>query len=253
MEKIPAKAPHKRFETAMDLGKLFEHVPDTQFWIKDSESRIVDCNAAFLAHFAFQDKAQIRGLTDTDISPQQLAREYMDDDRTVAATGKPMIEKLELVREANETMFWYATTKTPLRDGSGLIIGTAGFTRKLQHVTGAQGPTANMERAIRKMNSGYSENLTIPGLAQLAGMSVDNFERRFRILLRETPLKYLNRIRIRAACGLLIHTDLSVGEIARQTGFTDQSYFARRFHAHLHLRPFDYRRKYAKPGNFPLR
>lgn len=239
-----------RLKAFGDVGRLFEYVPETQFWIKDRESRFVSCNRAFLSHFGFTELSQLKGRTDIEVSTPPLAREYMEDDRKVAATGKPLIEKLELVREADDSMHWYATTKTPLHDKAGLIIGTAGFTRRVRPVEGWVSPAASMERAIRKINTHYGEDLSIPFLAELAGMSVDNFERRFRALLRETPLKYLNRIRMRAACGLLIHTDLPVGEIARQTGFSDQSYFARRFFAHLRIRPLEYRRKYgqAKPA-----
>ncbi len=236
----------KRFDALADLSRLFEYVPGAQFWIKDRESRILDCNTAFLAHFGFRDKTQIRGRTDFDISPHPLAREYILDDEAVTRTGKPMVEKLELVKESDDSMHWYATTKTPLCDTAGNVIGTAGFTRRVKPAADSGGPTHRMERAIKHIHIDYAENITIPALARIAGMSVDNFERRFRALMRETPLRYLTRIRMRSACGLLIHTDLSVGAIAAQTGFSDQSYFAKRFFAHLRIRPLEYRRKYAK-------
>jgi transcriptional regulator GlxA family with amidase domain len=76
-------------------------------------------------------------------------------------------------------------------------------------------------------------------------MSVVQFERRFKRLFRETPLKYVNRIRIRAACQLLLHTALSISDVARRSGFSDPSYFTKRFQAHLRIRPLEYRRKYA--------
>jgi AraC-like DNA-binding protein len=229
-----------------ELARLFEYVPGTQFWIKDRESRFLACNQAFAAHFGLAGIGDLEGRTDLDFSPHHLACEYINDDRNVIASGKVMAEKMELVREKDDSLNWYATTKTPIRDAHGAVVGTAGFTRKVKRVDGDDSPARGMDRAIGMIHAKYWEALTIPGLAELAGMSVDNFERKFRNLLRETPLKYLNRVRMRAACGLLLHTQLSVGEIARQAGFSDQSYFSKRFFAHLRIKPIEYRRKYGK-------
>lgn len=236
----------KEMRALLDMARLFDYLPDTQFWIKDKESRFLACNRAFAAHFDLGGFRDLEGRTDMDISPQHLAREYISDDRAVMVGGKLLEEKMELVREKDDSLNWYATTKTPLRDSAGSVIGTAGITRKVKRVETANSRTRGMEHAVRKIHTRYADALTIPDLAETAGMSVDNFERKFRILVRETPLKYLNRIRMRAACGLLLHTDLSVGEIAAQTGYSDQSYFAKRFFAHLRIRPIEYRKKYAK-------
>lgn len=229
-----------------DLLFLFEQVPGIQFWIKDAEGRFQACNRAFAAHFGLPCPEDLEGRTDFDVSPQHLAREYVADDRTVMVSGKPLQEKLELVRERDGSTHWYATCKIPLRDASGAIRGTAGFTRRVQGVEGDATPGRAMERAVRQMQTRYADDLTIAGLAHTAGMSVDRFERRFRAAFRETPIRHLNRIRMRAACQLLIHTELPVGEIARKCGFSDQSYFARRFFAHFRIRPLEYRRKFGR-------
>ncbi len=233
-------------ETWKDLAGLFEFLTDTQFWIKDKEGRFLACNRAFAAHLGLEGFADLAGRTDLDFSPEHLAREYIKDDQAVIASGKVMEGKMELVREKDETLYWYSTTKTPIRDGRGAVIGTAGIMRKVKRVDESHAPSRGMDHAIRKIHTQYGEELTIPLLAETAGMSVDNFERKFRMLLRETPLKFLNRIRMRAACGLLLHTDLPIAEIARQTGFSDPGYFSKRFSAHLRIRPIEYRRKYGK-------
>lgn len=230
----------------MELITLFESLPGVQFWIKDSEGRFKTCNKAFAAHFGLRHAKELEGRTDFDVSPHHLAQEYVTDDRQVMASGKPLQEKLELVREKDGSLHWYATSKVPLRDQRGLIQGTAGMTRRIQGVAGATTPDRGVEVAAQAIQNRYGEDLTIPGLAGEAGMSVDQFERKFRAAFRETPLRYLNRIRMRAACQLLIHSDLTIGEIARRCGFSDQSYFAKRFYAHLRIRPLEYRRKYAR-------
>lgn len=189
---------------------------------------------------------ELEGRTDFDVSPPHLAREYVADDRAVMISGKPFKGKLELVREQDGSVHWYFTNKIPLRDDRGAIQGTAGFTRRVQGVEDANTPGRGMERAVSLMQTRYGDDLSIASLARTAGMSVNQFERKFRTAFRETPLKHLNRIRMRAACQLLIHTGLTVGEIARKCSFSDQSYFAKRFFAHLRIQPLEYRKKYGK-------
>ncbi len=227
-----------------DLAGLFENLADVQFWIKDKEGRFLAANKAFLNHFGMKSFTEMQGKTDLDISPGHLARDYMQDDKAVLHANATMPEKMELVQEKDQSLNWYATTKTPLRDGKAQIIGTAGITRRILPVQDAKNPLHGMDRAIDHIHRKYSEHLTVVGLAKIAGLSIVHFERKFRKILRETPLKYLNRIRIRAACGLLLHTDLSIGQIAIQCGYSDQSYFTKRFYSHLRIRPFDYRKKY---------
>lgn len=229
-----------------DLAQLFEYLPEIQFWIKDVEGCFRSCNKAFAAHFGLSGIREMEGRKDVDLSPHPLAHEYVNDDRTVMSTGKPIWEKLELVRERDGTMNWYATSKVPLRDSRGAVMGTAGFTRRLHGVEEGRTPGRGLEKATSLIQNKYGRDLSVSRLAEAAGMSVDRFERQFRAAFRETPLKYLNRVRMRAACGLLLHTDISIGDIARQCGFSDQSYFAKRFFAHLRIRPLEYRRKYAK-------
>jgi PAS domain S-box-containing protein len=227
-----------------DLAQLFENLPDVQFWIKDRNGRFLAANKAFLNHFGMTSFSEMEGKTDLDISPSHLARDYIQDDTAVLLANMFMPEKMELVQEKDQSLNWYATTKTPLRNGNGLVIGTAGMTRRVLRVHEAKNPSHGMDQAIEQIHRKYSEHLTISGLAKTAGLSIVHFERKFRQLLRETPLKYLNRIRMRSACGLLLHTDLSVGQIAAQCGYSDQSYFTKRFFTHLRIRPLDYRKKY---------
>ncbi len=233
-----------------DLAPIWEHIPGIQFWIKDLQGRFVAANPEFYRHFGFASFAQLRGKTDSDVSPWDLAREYALDDRAVLASGRAQIEKLELVREREGGLHWYATTKTPLRDAQGKAWGTAGYTRKLGMREAGKSNIRGIGTVVEHIQANHAKPLEIPALARLAGLSVAQFERRFKALLRESPVRYLNRVRMRAACQLLLHTDLSVGEISRRAGFADPSYFTKRFQAHLRIRPLEYRRKYA-PGIAP--
>lgn len=226
------------------IAQLFDAAPDIHFWVKDCDGVFQGCNTGFATHFGLSGSKDLEGRTDFDVSPHPLAREYVQDDKTVLASGKPILAKMELVKDRSGALKWYATSKVPLVNRSQRIIGTAGTMRLIKSPLDSIAPSRGMDQALTEINTRYGEDLRIPCLAALAGMSVDNFEDKFRGLFRETPLKYLNRIRMRAACGLLIHADLTVGEIAKHVGFADQSYFAKRFYAHFRIRPLEYRRKF---------
>jgi PAS domain S-box-containing protein len=231
-------------ENPHDMSLLFDHLPGIQFWIKGRDGRFVAANPAFLAHFGFTSFSQLKGKTDLDVSPPHLAEEYVLDDRNVLATGKALENKMELVREKQGGLRWYATTKVPLRDARGAIWGTAGTARRLDVSDEGQSPVHGLGEVVNYIQENLGGTLSVRGLAGQAGLSVVQFERRFKRLFRETPLKYIIRQRIRAACGLLLHTDLSAAEISRRTGFSDQSYFTKRFFAHMRIAPLAYRRKY---------
>ncbi len=234
------------WETLQDLARMFDHLPGVQFWIKDKEGRFVSANPAFLGHFGFTSLSQLAGRTDFDVSPAHLAQEYAQDDKAVLTLGKAMTGKLELVL-VKGSLQWYSTTKIPLRDGRDRICGTAGTTRSLNPRLDGIGVIKGLEDVAHFIQENLGRELSVRELAERAGLSVAQFERRFKGLFRETPLKFINRQRIRIACGLLLHTQLSLGEVSRRAGFSDQSYFTKRFFAHLRIKPLDYRRKYGNP------
>jgi AraC-like DNA-binding protein len=236
----------KELPVLKELLPLFEHVPGIQFWMKDRQGRFLAANEAFIGHFRLQDFSQLKGKTDFDVSPEHLAREYVQDDQTVLASGRVQAEKMELVRESDQSLHWYATTKIPLRDGKNPPWGTAGITRRIDAQEPGYSGIRGMDDAVRHVEKNYGKPISIGSLAAMVGLSVSQFERKFKILMRESPLKFINRVRIRAACQLLLHTDLSISEVSRSTGFFDQSHFTKRFQAHLRIRPLQYRKKYGQ-------
>ena len=86
----------------------------------------------------------------------------------------------------------------------------------------------------------------IDSLAARAGMSVRNFDRRFREAVGETPSAYLQKLRIEKAKRLLENGKHTIEEIASAVGYEDERSFRRLFRALTDLSPTGYRRKYAQ-------
>lgn len=88
----------------------------------------------------------------------------------------------------------------------------------------------------------YRSNVSLPELLEIAGMSKAYYMRLFRQYIGTTPYNYLLSLRITKARELLEVTDLSVHEIAMETGFSDDASFSTRFSAMTGISPSRYRK-----------
>lgn len=107
-------------------------------------------------------------------------------------------------------------------------------------VRGGLRPAA-MRRIQEYVDAHLSENVDLPVLAGIAGLSVFHFAREFKRTAGVTPHHYLLEKRVEQAKTLLTRTDLSLSEIAFASGFSDQSHFTRRFHQILGATPKEFR------------
>jgi transcriptional regulator GlxA family with amidase domain len=82
---------------------------------------------------------------------------------------------------------------------------------------------------VEYLNSNYAEKLTAPQAAALVGMSQSTFNRFFKQAAGMTFVDYLTQLRVTKARQLLRDHSLSIAEVASRAGFTDQSYFDKRF------------------------
>jgi len=110
------------------LHILMDHIPD-QIFFKDRESRFTRVNRAAANALGVDEPSQAVGLTDGDLHPEDLANEYLADEQRLIAAGVPLVGKLEAQRSADGREYWLSTTKVPIRDGDGQVIGIAGISR----------------------------------------------------------------------------------------------------------------------------
>ena len=95
-------------------------------------------------------------------------------------------------------------------------------------------------QVIARMESHFDENLKIPDLAKMVGMSDRNFYRFFHRVKGESPLAYLQRLRVAKGARILQTSDKSVSEAAMECGFNDSNYFARQFRRILGVSPREF-------------
>lgn len=98
--------------------------------------------------------------------------------------------------------------------------------------------------ALALIRTRFGEPLSVPELAAEAKMSLSSFHASFRQTVGMPPLAYLNEYRLSRALGELLHTDCTVSEAARRSGFPDPLYFSRVFREKYGMSPRQYRSDY---------
>jgi len=98
-----------------------------------------------------------------------------------------------------------------------------------------------LARLFEFVRMNYAERISVAQAAQLTHLSQPQFMKLFRKVTGMTFVAYLTRVRLTQALRLLRETELSVAEIAASAGFSDQSYFDRRFRRAFGKTPREYR------------
>jgi PAS domain S-box-containing protein len=224
-----------------ELVRLYDLLPDMSFFIKDRQGRFMAVNRRGCDYCGVKAERDAIGKTDHDFFPLQRANEYRKDDERVMATGKPIVNRVESAPEAEGSPRLVLTSKMPLRDSKGTVIGIAGFSRQLEQVRGRSTQEARFARIIEHMHQHPQETLAGRDLARLAGLSQSQFDRSFRRVFGTSARQYLLRVRIEAACRHLAESDETVAALAQELGFYDHAHFSRCFRQVMGMTPSEYR------------
>lgn len=231
---------------AESIINLFDSLPQTYFYAKDHQSRFVRANQLFLENHGLSSEMEAVGKTDYDFHPPIMAEAYVSEDRRVMASGKALPGQVWLVMHRRTLPRWYVSTKTPLFDDAGEVIGIAGAMYRIENQKELTRHLQELLPAARYIERHYAEAISMKQLAELAGLSSTHFNRRFRKLLRVTPTEYLRSVRVQAAQSLLATTSRGLAQIAVDVGFTDQSHFTRRFREVTGMTPAAWRKRFVR-------
>lgn len=120
----------RRYQRDRDLLEAFlQHIPDNVFF-KDLDSRFMRISRAMAEYFGLADPAQAVGKTDSDFfSSEHASRAFADEQEIVRTCEAKIGEEKETWPDGHET--WVLTTKVPLKDRRGQIIGTMGISHNI--------------------------------------------------------------------------------------------------------------------------
>ncbi|MFP4069275.1 MAG: helix-turn-helix domain-containing protein [Opitutales bacterium] len=223
------------------LCELFDELSEVLFWVKDENHRILEINEVFARRVNLP-RARILGKTDAEFYYPELARVFLADDARVLASGEPIRRKIELLTTSFGGVEWRSTTKLPIRDRIGRVVGTAGISRPLPREVGAlPGPYRAFGAIVEYTRSRLSGGVGVRDIARESGMSTATLERRFREHLRLTPSQFLSQLRLSRACELLRDTPLNMTEVARECGYESPAAFSRAFRREMGMAPSRFR------------
>ncbi|MBA4188627.1 MAG: AraC family transcriptional regulator [Planctomycetaceae bacterium] len=223
------------------LENLFDQVPDIAFFVKDMAGRYTAVNASLVARHGLRDKSEVIGQRPRDICPGDYGGIPSQQDMTVLRTGQPILDHLELHWYEPHKPGWCLTTKLPLRDASGTIVGLIGISRDVRTPIQTRDIPVKVAEALNYFEANLSEPITPAMLARQAGLPPHGFARFMKRFFGLTPSQFIAKTRITAASQLLRETDKSVAAVALSCGFYDHSAFTRAFRKITGMSPSRFR------------
>lgn len=116
-------------------------------YAKDLQGRFIFANLALAQMIGTSRPEDIVGKTDFDFNPEAAATSYYNDDQWVIRSGQALVDREELLKDARTgDTRWHSTTKIPLRDPQGEIVGILGITRDIT-------TSKRAEMQIRELNT----------------------------------------------------------------------------------------------------
>ena len=224
--------------------RLFEYMPRCLFFMKDREGRFLTVNAEMARVFGAVDASEVVGRTDADFLPGYIADSYRNDDLQLFESGEPIRNRVELVTSPNGIVNWIITTKVPVQNADGEVIGVAGFSREYERDVSASTMPEELREAIAFIRKNFQDKLKIPDLAKMSNKSVSAFGRAFKQRLHLTPTEFIRCVRVNEACRRLTRSQDTLAKIAGDCGFSDQAHLSREFKLVLCTTPAVYRSKH---------
>lgn len=146
------------------LRTLIDHLPDS-IYAKDIEGRFILKNIAGAGLLGAATPDEAIGKTDFDFYAPEMAAEFYADDQSVIQSGQSIINHEELVTGATGHSTWLSTTKVPLRDLQGNIIGLVGIGHDITERRRAQ---ARIETQLERLAALHAIDVAITSNRDLA-------------------------------------------------------------------------------------
>lgn len=232
----------KQMRGLSEIIRLWDWTPDVHFFAKDRAGRFMAVNRASLQRHRLTSEDEIIGKTDFDFHPPSMAAAYVEEDRRVMEHGQPLPEQCWLVYDGSGIQRWFLSTKYPLFGHSDEVIGIAGLMRPLASSPFLHTGYSLLKPAVDQVLEHFPDKISILDLAKMVGLSVSQFERKFKEQFKITPTQFITLARLNAAKTLLAQSAESLGEVAHKCGFYDQSQFNRLFKRETGITPKVYRK-----------
>lgn len=231
-----------RLVTPFPCELLLDHAQDLTYFIKDVAGRYLCVNETLVQRTGKRLKSELLGHTAKEVYPEPLGQHFLRQDLEVIQAGRPLIDELEQHPYPRRVTGWCLTTKIPLLDQAGTVIGLTGMSRDLQAPDQDPEVYASVARVINRVKSRISYPASTEELAEFAKLSPWQLDQRIRDLFGLTMGQLVLQLRMEAAAKQILTTSDSMITIAIAVGYADQSAFSRQFRKTFGVPPSQYRR-----------
>ncbi|WP_455208900.1 PhnD/SsuA/transferrin family substrate-binding protein [Kaarinaea lacus] len=150
-----AIAEHKKTDEELRLARrmlqlVLDTIPVRVFW-KDKDSVYLGCNKLFASDSGFNTPEEVIGKTDYDMAWKEQAELYRADDQKVIRQGKPKLNYEEPQSTPDGRNIWLETSKIPLTDPDGNIIGILGTYEDITERKKSENELQNYKQHLEEM------------------------------------------------------------------------------------------------------
>lgn len=142
------------------LNALLEGIPEYVYF-KDRDSRYIALSASLVRVFGKTRADEVVGRTAFDFFAEPHARIALEDEQRIIRTGEPIIGKLEEEGWPDGHTTWAMTTKLPLHNERGEIIGTFGVSKNVTEIK-------RIELELEKAHKDLVDASRVAGMAEVA-------------------------------------------------------------------------------------
>jgi PAS domain S-box-containing protein len=130
--------------------QLLDTLPDAVFF-KDAKGRFLRINLTLAGWYGLKDPADAVGKTEADFVSPGFARATLENEQRLMQTGLPLLDQEERLVGRDGKSHWVSTTKLPLRNGKGRIVGTMGISRDIRGVKRAEEKARDSEALYQSL------------------------------------------------------------------------------------------------------
>lgn len=121
---------------------------DDKIYFKDAQSKFIRCSASMAKNFNVEKPENLIGKGDHDFFADEHACQALEDEQKIMQTGQAQIGKVERETWPDGRVTWAISTKMPLHDENGKIVGTLGISKD---ITSIKETEAELEQTHKRL------------------------------------------------------------------------------------------------------
>jgi PAS domain S-box-containing protein len=178
------------------LRTLIDNLPDIIF-AKDAQSRFTLVNTACAGQLGAGSVEAVPGKTDADFVSPELASQYLADEKELMQSGRPVTKEEAFQHKGTGEIRWSLTTKVPLKDDAGKVVGLIGIARDITDRKAAeaqlQNTMADLERSNKELEQfAYIASHDLQEPLRMVSSYTQLLAKRFEGQLDEKTQKYVH-------------------------------------------------------------